>query len=200
MGCHPFSGYGSLCSATSRPELDSRGGDTRIRDRQAGWDRDLPPQYLCRTTDGRTGRGVVRATSFFRASREEMERAGESIDDAVEIADGGYIAVLGVYHELHCLRHLRFYLYREHYYPNLTAEQMDYLHIHLEALRKSIMCHGNSALFSFKWYGKDSPRATVKSGGSSVCVKWDAIQQWSSSRALPYGYPLRWNQGPDGLA
>lgn len=32
-----------------------------------------------------------------------MERAGESIDDAVKIADGGYVAELGVYHELHCL-------------------------------------------------------------------------------------------------
>ncbi|KAI1258852.1 hypothetical protein F5Y18DRAFT_412000 [Xylariaceae sp. FL1019] len=70
----------------------------------------------------------------------------------------------------------------------------------LEALRKSIMCHGNSALFSFKWHGKDSPRATVKSEGSSVCVKWDEIQEWSLSRSLPYQYPLRWDQGPEGLA
>ncbi|KAH8896285.1 hypothetical protein GQ53DRAFT_819403 [Thozetella sp. PMI_491] len=39
----------------------------------------------------------------FRASREELLKAGEDLHNAVELADGGYIAVLGVYHELHCL-------------------------------------------------------------------------------------------------
>ncbi|KAI0486504.1 hypothetical protein F4859DRAFT_470572 [Xylaria cf. heliscus] len=142
--------------------------------------------------------------SFFRASLEDMENAGESIDDAVKIADGGYVAELGVYHELHCLRHLRFYLYREHYYPNLTATQEEYIHIHLdhclESLRKAVMCHGNSALYSFRWHGDDGPRASVKSNARSVCVKWDSIEAWSYSRMLPYNYPLQWSGSPDGLA
>ncbi|KAI1116760.1 hypothetical protein F5Y14DRAFT_32369 [Nemania sp. NC0429] len=142
--------------------------------------------------------------SFFRASREDMEHAGESIDDAVKIADGGYVAELGVYHELHCLRHLRFYLYRNHYYPNLTSSQEEYLHVHLdhclESLRKAVMCHANTGLYSFKWHGDDGPRASVKSNAKSVCVKWDAIQDWSYSRTLPYNYPLQWSGSPDGLA
>ncbi|KAI1196093.1 hypothetical protein F5X97DRAFT_325892 [Nemania serpens] len=139
-----------------------------------------------------------------KASLKEMERAGESIDDAVKIADGGYVAELGVYHELHCIRHLRFYLYRDHYYPNLTTSQEEYLHVHLdhclESLRKAVMCHGNSALYSFKWHGDDGPRAAVKSNAKSVCVKWDSIEAWSSSRMLPYNYPLQWSGSPDGLA
>ncbi|KAI0518401.1 hypothetical protein F5B22DRAFT_644705 [Xylaria bambusicola] len=142
--------------------------------------------------------------SFFRASREEMERAGESTDDAVKIADGGYVTELGVYHELHCIRHLRFYLYRDHYYPNLTSSQQEYLYVHLdhclESLRKVVMCHGNSALYSFKWHGDNEPRAAVKSNARSVCVKWDSIESWSYSRTLPYNYPLRWSGSPDGLA
>ncbi len=33
-----------------------------------------------------------------------MVTANESVDDAVELAEGGaYLASLGVYHELHCL-------------------------------------------------------------------------------------------------
>ncbi|KAI0556237.1 hypothetical protein F4679DRAFT_578359 [Xylaria curta] len=147
---------------------------------------------------------LVRRNIFFRASLEEMEHAGESIDDAVEIADGGYVAELGVYHELHCLRHLRFYLYRDHYYPNLTIAQDQWIQVHLdhclESLRKAVMCHGNAALYSFKWHGDDGPRATVKSNAKSVCVKWDSIDAWSSSRMLPYNYPLRWSGSPDGLA
>ncbi|KAI1275616.1 hypothetical protein F5Y07DRAFT_368982 [Xylaria sp. FL0933] len=142
--------------------------------------------------------------SFFRASLEDMKHAGESIDDAVEIADGGYVAELGVYHELHCLRHLRFYLYRDHYYPNLTSTQEDWLHLHLdhclESLRKSVMCRGNSALYSFRWHGDDGPRASVKSNAESVCVKWDSIETWSYPRMLPYNNPLKWFGSPDGLA
>ena len=37
------------------------------------------------------------------ASREEMERGGEDPDVSVRLANGGYLASTGVYHELHCL-------------------------------------------------------------------------------------------------
>lgn len=38
-----------------------------------------------------------------RVSREELEEAGTWRDDAVELENGGYMASLGVMHELHCL-------------------------------------------------------------------------------------------------
>ena len=41
---------------------------------------------------------------FFNVSLEEVSKAEESVtDDITELADGGYLAILGVYHELHCL-------------------------------------------------------------------------------------------------
>jgi hypothetical protein len=41
---------------------------------------------------------------YFAASREEMVKAGESIDEkTLEVTGGGYLATLGVYHELHCI-------------------------------------------------------------------------------------------------
>jgi hypothetical protein len=41
---------------------------------------------------------------YFAASREEVLKAGEIIDDKmVEVTGGGYLATLGVYHELHCV-------------------------------------------------------------------------------------------------
>lgn len=41
---------------------------------------------------------------IFRATREEMKRAGEIVDDdTTELIGGGYLASLGVYHDLHCL-------------------------------------------------------------------------------------------------
>ncbi|RDA95314.1 hypothetical protein CP533_3531 [Ophiocordyceps camponoti-saundersi (nom. inval.)] len=41
--------------------------------------------------------------TFFNVSREELQRAGESMEEVVEASDGGYLAALGVYHEIHCL-------------------------------------------------------------------------------------------------
>ncbi|KFG84756.1 hypothetical protein MANI_110212 [Metarhizium anisopliae] len=67
----------------------------------------------------------------FNATRDELERAGESMANLAELEGGGYPASLGVYHELHCVRQMRFYLYRGHYYPNITEAQHEYLRGHL---------------------------------------------------------------------
>ena len=32
-----------------------------------------------------------------------MTAAGESVEDSAELVEGGYLAALGVYHEIHCL-------------------------------------------------------------------------------------------------
>ncbi|KAL2279301.1 hypothetical protein FJTKL_13509 [Diaporthe vaccinii] len=45
---------------------------------------------------------LIRPT-FFRTTKEELERAGESFENIAELAEGGYVATLGVYHELHCV-------------------------------------------------------------------------------------------------
>lgn len=42
--------------------------------------------------------------TLIRATRDELIAAGESAEDAATLADGsGYLAALGVYHEMHCL-------------------------------------------------------------------------------------------------
>ncbi|UKZ77091.1 hypothetical protein TrVFT333_004809 [Trichoderma virens FT-333] len=68
---------------------------------------------------------------YFNATVEELKRAGESFENIAELTGGGYPASLGVYHELHCVRQLRFWLYRDYYYPNLTKAEDEYLHTHL---------------------------------------------------------------------
>jgi hypothetical protein len=39
----------------------------------------------------------------FNASLAELQRAGESLENLAGLEGGGYVAALGVYHELHCL-------------------------------------------------------------------------------------------------
>ncbi|KAI1746490.1 hypothetical protein F4782DRAFT_524344 [Xylaria castorea] len=132
--------------------------------------------------------------SFFRVTREELERAGSSFDNIAELTDGGYVATLGVYHELHCVRQLRFYLSKEKYYPNLTQVQADYLQHHLdhclEALRHVVMCHGNTALRSFAWVDPSAQLPKAQSNSNMSCVKWSSIYEWSQSRMVPYNPSL----------
>jgi hypothetical protein len=40
---------------------------------------------------------------YFNASKEELLADDASLEISVQVKDGGYIAALGVYHEIHCL-------------------------------------------------------------------------------------------------
>ncbi|CEJ86434.1 hypothetical protein VHEMI04104 [[Torrubiella] hemipterigena] len=126
--------------------------------------------------------------AYFGASHDEMIHAGESFENVTELTAGGYMASLGVYHEIHCVRQLRFWLYRESYYPNLTTAQEDYLYHHLdhclEVLRKSVMCHGDSSVITFNWnnIGDDHPQ--IQSNSRAVCVDWNSIETWATSRMV----------------
>ncbi|KAJ2969473.1 hypothetical protein NQ176_g8643 [Zarea fungicola] len=71
---------------------------------------------------------------YFNATLQEIEKAGESQTNLTELVGGGYPATLGVYHELHCLRQLRFYLFQDYYYPNLTQTELQYVQGHLGML------------------------------------------------------------------
>jgi hypothetical protein len=43
------------------------------------------------------------AALYFNATKEELIAVGVSPESAVKVKDGGYVASLGVYHEMHCL-------------------------------------------------------------------------------------------------
>ncbi|KAF2963016.1 hypothetical protein GQX73_g10557 [Xylaria multiplex] len=125
---------------------------------------------------------------YFAATEREMLSAGETVKNGAQLTGGDYLATLGVYHELHCLHQMRLFLYRERYYHNITKEQENYLREHLdhcmEALRITIMCHGNTGLYTFAWDSDASNKPTTKSNARSACVKWSSIKKWSYSRQL----------------
>ncbi|KAI1134911.1 hypothetical protein F5Y05DRAFT_416809 [Hypoxylon sp. FL0543] len=133
--------------------------------------------------------------AYFNASLAELNRAGESVENAAELTEGGFLAAIGVYHELHCLRQLRFYLYKDHYYPRLTDDGEKYLHGHLdhclESLRLTIMCHGNPSVYSFVWDKPVAIKPATKSNSRSVCVKWKSIESWALSRMVATDPELR---------
>ncbi|KAI0886414.1 uncharacterized protein GGS22DRAFT_128442 [Annulohypoxylon maeteangense] len=119
---------------------------------------------------------------------------GESIDDSVLLADGGYLAGLGVYHNIHCLRRLRLFLHSNYYYGNLSETNMEYLRGHLghciESLRRSIMCNADTSIYTFTWTGAELVRPGVwrpspKSNQDRKCVIWEPLENWVTERRVP---------------
>ncbi|KAK7955146.1 hypothetical protein PG988_015840 [Apiospora saccharicola] len=126
--------------------------------------------------------------AYFNATVEELERAGESLQNVTHLTGGGYLASIGVYHELHCVRQLWFYVYKDRYYPNLSEKDERYLQIHLdhciESLRETIMCSGNTALISFFWDNPKASQPAAQSNARSKCASWDSIERWGYSRRV----------------
>ncbi|KAF2734163.1 hypothetical protein EJ04DRAFT_394626, partial [Polyplosphaeria fusca] len=131
---------------------------------------------------------------FFNASAGELRAAGETLEDSVQFPDGSYLASLGVSHDVHCLRQVRLYFYRDTYYPHLTPRQDQSLRGHvgndhcIEALRLSVMCTGDVGMYSFYWKEGQDPRTSkpgTKTRSLRKCVVWDKVQAWSEKRMVP---------------
>ncbi|KAH8676549.1 hypothetical protein BGZ60DRAFT_402830 [Tricladium varicosporioides] len=110
-----------------------------------------------------------------RVTSRELERGNQS---SVELPNGGHMAWLGVFHEMHCVKMLRQWKYRDHYYPNITSQEESHKSLHadhcLEMLRASAMCHADRSLTTFKWTKHQKPMLDTKRP-PHICVNWDSL-------------------------
>lgn len=130
----------------------------------------------------------------FKATEDELLKSNIKIDDRiVRVSGGGYVGVLSVYHELHCLEALRRSTLRSYYYANMTAAGMDHddrvighLTHCIEYIRRTIMCHADVSVYAATWIADshEKPNKDLISNGERECVNWDAIDKWSRERAL----------------
>ncbi|KAK3331274.1 hypothetical protein B0H66DRAFT_456316, partial [Apodospora peruviana] len=138
--------------------------------------------------------------TFFSASLVDLRKTGESVNDSVRLAQGGYLAGLGVYHNIHCLRRLRIFLHSDYDYDNLTEANLKYFRGHLaniqspghciESLRRSVLCNADTTIYTFTWTDAKFVRPGVwrpesKSNQERKCVKWEAIEDWVNERRVP---------------
>jgi len=138
---------------------------------------------------------LVSAT-YFAASLGDLQKTGESVNDSVLLArrKDHYLAGLGVYHDIHCLRRLRLFLHSNYYYDELTEVNLEYLREHLghciESLRRSVMCKADTNIFTFTWEDAQEVhpgvwRPNPKSNQQRKCVKWEAVEAWVTERHVP---------------
>ncbi|KAF3026648.1 hypothetical protein E8E14_014516 [Neopestalotiopsis sp. 37M] len=73
---------------------------------------------------------VLALGTLLRISDEELKLYG---NDSIPLKDGGYAAGLGVAHNLHCVKKLKKFLYREHFYPDLNTNGAEFEYIQSHA-------------------------------------------------------------------
>ncbi|CZS88194.1 hypothetical protein WAI453_000614 [Rhynchosporium graminicola] len=121
-----------------------------------------------------------------RLEPEIMAHYGR-LDSGVALPDGdGYIGVLNVYHELHCLKRIHQYMYQEHYWPDLDDNMREMNRLHnehcIDFLRQASMCHGDIGLLTFEW--NERSRIPVAKATTHQCVNWEKLNDWTKSRTV----------------
>ena len=137
-----------------------------------------------------------------RLSAQDLREMGKT---SVKLADdsGDYIGALGmskqavadvwiesltilldVYHELHCLKYIRHYIYRDSYpIIKTNVPSLDHVDHCIDSLRQLVMCRADVAVQTYSWIPTlRIPWANFKT--EHECQNWDALDDWASQRAF----------------
>lgn len=112
-----------------------------------------------------------------RVTTEELAQQSQR---SVALPNGGYLAWLGAYHDLHCIKILRKMNYRDHYHPNLTEQGLKDQQVHadhcIDALRNLAMCRSDTeSMTTFVWrQGQVKPLLSPERP-LRRCVDWDRL-------------------------
>ncbi|KAI1809102.1 hypothetical protein GGS20DRAFT_369052 [Poronia punctata] len=129
--------------------------------------------------------GLMEAT-LIRISEEELK---QSNSDSIPLKDGGYAAGLGIGHNLHCVKKIKQFIYREYFYPDLSKDKdhFDYVQAHadhcLDFLRQDMLCHVDYTLYTLYWGERRQDIPTHQIPKYRKCVNWDKLHLWMQSRA-----------------
>jgi hypothetical protein len=99
---------------------------------------------------------------------------------SVPLPAGGYLAWLGVFHELHCVRVLYRANYRSNLHPNLTGQELRDEQVHadhcVDMLREAAMCHGDTeSLTTFVWSNTFEKPLLNPQRVQHRCLNWDTL-------------------------
>ncbi|KAI1387154.1 uncharacterized protein F4822DRAFT_443966 [Hypoxylon trugodes] len=123
--------------------------------------------------------------TLIRISDDELKLLNS---DSIPLMGGGYAAGLGVGHNLHCVKQVKRFIYREHFYSEMdpSSEEYYYLQTHadhcLDFLRQSIMCHLDFTMYTVYWDKLLSDKPIHHEPGLQKCVSWDKLHDWMLER------------------
>ncbi|KIM95117.1 hypothetical protein OIDMADRAFT_134566, partial [Oidiodendron maius Zn] len=103
--------------------------------------------------------------------------------------DNGYVIGLDVFHQLHCLNHLRKILYPDRYriFDNLTGVNLtlaiDHTEHCVDSIRQSLMCSVDISTIYWQW---DTARQKTIANAQTthICKNFEKIQAWARDHAI----------------
>ncbi|KXG51447.1 uncharacterized protein PGRI_094590 [Penicillium griseofulvum] len=115
-----------------------------------------------------------------RVSGEELAKSG---GNSVPLGDGsGYYGILDVFHQLHCLKYVRHFIFQDYYNDTMpwTPTHVDHC---IDSIRQNLMCNADLSLMTFHWVDDDmAPKPLFRR--THECANWENIQEWASKRSF----------------
>ncbi|RDK38163.1 hypothetical protein M752DRAFT_279150 [Aspergillus phoenicis ATCC 13157] len=119
-----------------------------------------------------------------RLSEEDLLAINQT---SIPLGSGGYLGMLGVYHELHCVKWIRWALNQSKYQDSLSDHDIIDLPAHIshcvDIVRQSVMCRANTAIVTYSWI-KESRVPKTDFHAYSQCVDWDKFEAWADKHTV----------------
>ncbi|MCJ1360357.1 MAG: hypothetical protein MMC33_010362 [Icmadophila ericetorum] len=119
-----------------------------------------------------------------RLSDEDLRAINQT---SISLGSGGHLGMLGVYHELHCVKWIRWALDQARYKHILSDQEIIDLPTHInhcvDIVRQSIMCRANTAIVTYSWI-KESRVPKTNFHGYSQCMDWDKFEAWADEYTI----------------
>ncbi|PSN75084.1 hypothetical protein BS50DRAFT_643716 [Corynespora cassiicola Philippines] len=108
---------------------------------------------------------------------------------SLRLPEGSYVIRLKVFHKLHCLKWIRKWIHRDHYWPDVSGYELYERRWHiehcLESLRLDTMCRPSLAPATFHFVDRNaSDDLTANGDHVENCADWDTLQRWADQRRV----------------
>jgi len=137
-------------------------------------------------------------------TKEEVEDLGKLRNSSVQFPDGGYLASIAAFHQVHCLNVLRKYSYLDYYVvtePDFFTSSTLRTHVDhcIEMLRQVLMCNADLHVIVYDWVAEvDYPWADF--GTNYQCRDYQKVYDWGKENSVKTDAPGGLMQRPDGVA
>ncbi|KAF1963933.1 hypothetical protein BU23DRAFT_72452 [Bimuria novae-zelandiae CBS 107.79] len=121
-----------------------------------------------------------------RVSHGEMQSTNQT---SVPLADGnGFLAWMDVSHQLHCVKYLRQWIYRQHYHPDVGLDEEPHWLLHidhcLDLIRQALMCRADTSIMTFNWVANRSEPMLKLDSPEHVCIDWEDLMRKVQDRRI----------------
>ncbi|KAI9640533.1 hypothetical protein NHQ30_010831 [Ciborinia camelliae] len=127
--------------------------------------------------------------SHVRLSDEDLHAINET---SAALGSGGYLGMLAVYHELHCVKWIRWALHQDRYFKEFSTQDKLELPHHIEhcidVVRQSIQCRANTAIVTYRWT-EESRVPQTNYHAEAECMNWEKVEAWADRHRVDISVP-----------